>query len=638
VLVAVGVLTVIAFLLRLKGVDQTLVADENFTYSIISRNGFTGVWHDVYHTSITPPLHYYLAWLSVQFGGDSTVLVRLPSLVFGTALVPVVFLLGRRVGGVTAGLIAAAIIALGPFSIWYGDEARAYATMMFLVALSSYALLRALDGDGTRWWVLCGVCACAALWAHYTAVFVLAAQGAWALWTHRERARQLLTTYALIVVGYLPWLPGFFAQRQNKGGIKIIDESGPLSVGALYRLPLQTLVGHPAVGLGTFPGTGKGLAMLAVAAVLGAIAVVLHRSTWRPPSLRSDTGLLIILTVATVAGLLLYAAAGSSLFIPRNLSASLPAFAVLVGVAFAAVVASMPRAVAAGGAAVLVALLGANAVVSAGDDYRRAPYRQAARYIDRVASAQAAVVELPLALALDKRLPPTTLGEYFQRPHTLYRAGAAARPAWDQLAAGRDVWFVTATTFLPAELVKNQPGLMVQPPPDVLARAARLGGPQGRAITRATKVFAGLNPVAAVRYRGLVTGRLTRRGGQTSISWSLGPDARVTPGAARGGIDAISASGKPLLASGWAVDPARLRPADWVLFFADGRLLAVTAGGGVRPDVAQRYGSGALFTGFGLAPDPAPADHAKIRAFAVVGDRASELPLSPAARRELRGG
>jgi hypothetical protein len=54
--------------------------------------------------------------------------------------------------------------------------------------------------------------------------------------------------------------------------------------------------------------------------------------------------------------------------------------------------------------------------------------------------------------------------------------------------------------------------------------------------------------------------------------------------------------------------------------------------------VAGRYGRGALFTGFGLAPAPAPSDHAKIRAFAVVGHQASELPLTERARRGLRGG
>ena len=62
---------------------------------------------------------------SLQWGGDSTVLVRLPSLVLGTAAIPVVFLLGRRVAGTRVGLFAAAILALSPFAIFYSTEARA---------------------------------------------------------------------------------------------------------------------------------------------------------------------------------------------------------------------------------------------------------------------------------------------------------------------------------------------------------------------------------------------------------------------------------------------------------------------------------------------------------------------------------
>ena len=183
VLLALGILTALALALRVVGIDQTLYGDEDFTYYIVVRNDdLAGVWSDVYNTSITPPLHYFLAWLAVQFGGDSTVMVRIPSLIFGTALVPFVFFLARRVAGIWAGLIAATVIALGPFAIWYSDEARTYAVMMFLVALSTLAMLRAVEGGERRWWVLYVLCACGALWSHYTAVFVVAAEGAWALW------------------------------------------------------------------------------------------------------------------------------------------------------------------------------------------------------------------------------------------------------------------------------------------------------------------------------------------------------------------------------------------------------------------------------------------------------------------------
>jgi 4-amino-4-deoxy-L-arabinose transferase-like glycosyltransferase len=639
VLVGAGLLTLVGFALRIPGIDQTLYGDENFTYSIISRNGLSGVWHDVYHTSITPPLHYYLAWLSVQFGGDGTVLVRLPSLILGTAIIPLAFLLGRRIGGVRSGMVAAALLAFSPFAIWYADESRAYATMMFLLALSSYGLLRALDGDGRRWWAIYALSACAALWSHYTAVFVIVGEAAWAAWAHREYLRSIAGANIAVVLGYLPWLPGFLAQRRNDAGIHIIGDVGPFSVGALYQLPLRTLVGHPIFGLGDFPGAVKGLLLLL--ALLGA-GVALAR--WRRPALpsrfvggaalQSEAGLIVILTVATPLGLLVYAAAGSSLFIPRNLSASLPAFAVLCGLLLGRASEFMRPAFAGGLMAAVAVVLGLNAVDGMSDDNRRPPFREAARYLDGVAAPGDPVVEIPLALQLDQRLPPTDLDLYFRRSHPLTRGGPDSETAWRQLSAGRDLYLVAPSQLLAFTQVRGQPRGR-EAPAGLLRRARMLGGPQGRAIVRSETTFPGIIPVTAVRYHGIVDGRLERRVGRESISWSLGRDVTVAPGAARGSVEKVSSSNTPLQMTGWALNATRPEPVDWILFFSGGRLFAVTAGGSVRPDIASTQGGSSLFSGFGISPTGGPADHAGIRVFAVVGHRATELPFSAGAKRAV---
>ena len=150
--IVLAAIVVAGFVLRLVAMQQSLFGDERYTYAIVTQNGLRGVWHEVYTTSITPPFHYALAWASVQLG-DPTVLVRLPSLLLGTATIGLVFLLGRRIGGPRTGLVAAGLMAFSPFAIFYGSEARAYATAVFLVALSTWALLRAMDEDGSPvWW------------------------------------------------------------------------------------------------------------------------------------------------------------------------------------------------------------------------------------------------------------------------------------------------------------------------------------------------------------------------------------------------------------------------------------------------------------------------------------------------------
>ncbi len=154
---------------------------------------------------------------------------------------------------------------------------------------------------------------------------------------------------------------------------------------------------------------------------------------------------------------------------------------------------------------------------------------------------------------------------------------------------------------------------------------------------RATKTFPGFYPLVLQRLQGTVQGRLTGTAGHESISWTLDPDVRVQPGFAEGTVSGITPSTAPLLVGGYAVQASTHRPVDWVLFFAGGRLFAVSPGGIPNEAAEQAYGSGALLGGFGIEPRSGPSDHTRIRVFAVSGGHASELPFSAAARRILAG-
>ena len=94
--------------------------------------------------------------------------MRLVSVLAGTAIIPLSFVLGRWTVGVRAGVVAAALVALGPFMIYYSTEARPYALLILLVLLSTLSLLRALSSERSRWWVAYAVFACAAAYTHFT--------------------------------------------------------------------------------------------------------------------------------------------------------------------------------------------------------------------------------------------------------------------------------------------------------------------------------------------------------------------------------------------------------------------------------------------------------------------------------------
>jgi 4-amino-4-deoxy-L-arabinose transferase-like glycosyltransferase len=134
----VAALTVLALGLRLALDDQSVGSDELFTYGYTVDQSFSHVLE--VDNENNPPLFYLLAWLAAK-AGDPTFAIRLPSVLLGAATVPVVYALGARTVGRAAGLVAAAIVAIAPFGLFYGTEARAYSALMFFTALSTLALV-----------------------------------------------------------------------------------------------------------------------------------------------------------------------------------------------------------------------------------------------------------------------------------------------------------------------------------------------------------------------------------------------------------------------------------------------------------------------------------------------------------------
>ncbi len=255
--VAVGALALLAFALRLPGLHQALYGDELFTYDIVTRTGLGDLLAQVRDTSITPPLHYVLAYGSQKLG-NPPVSVRLPSLLAGAAVVPLVYLLGLRTVGRRAGVLAAGFTALSPFLIFYGSEARAYATLAFLLLLGTLALVRALSaGASPWWWALFAAAGAASLYTHYTAAIYLAAQALWALVAYRERWRALLAANGAVALAFLPWIPAYLDQRKNPG-VEAVAGQFPSGLGpgveAYANRVARLLGGSPFVDLHGPPG------------------------------------------------------------------------------------------------------------------------------------------------------------------------------------------------------------------------------------------------------------------------------------------------------------------------------------------------------------------------------------------------
>ena len=91
-----------------------------------------------------PPLYYLLLHYWMARYGDTAYYVRLLSVLLGTATIPVIYLIGKRLSGAVVGLAAALFLALSPFNLYYAQETRMYTLLMFNAAVAIYALVRLL--------------------------------------------------------------------------------------------------------------------------------------------------------------------------------------------------------------------------------------------------------------------------------------------------------------------------------------------------------------------------------------------------------------------------------------------------------------------------------------------------------------
>jgi 4-amino-4-deoxy-L-arabinose transferase-like glycosyltransferase len=453
-LLAVGALTIAAFGLRLVGIDQGLFGDELFLYAIATRPGLRTMLNAVHDSESTPPFHFFLAWMAAKIG-DPTITVRLPSLVLGSAAVPVTYALGLRALSRPAALIGAALLALSPFAIFYSDEARAYATLTFLAAFSTLALLMALQTRRRAWWALYALSGCLILYTHYTGAFVVFAQAAWAAFTHRDRLRELAVATGAIVLAYLPWLPSFRFQSHDTSANRIASFKTLTPADTVRELTIS-LSGHPNEPLRAQPGRaavallGAGVAVALVGALVEVVRArrrgVQARAP-RPaagPGSRSTLALIAILALATPVGLLLYSIS-KDVYIPRNLTASLPALCLLIGAGLAAL---RPWLRSAATAAVLAGLL-IGTVKMLEPRHERPPYRAAAHYVDVHAGPHDAVVEYPLFAAYAGAPDPLQTGSFvdvapmlgrhlaveLHRPHDLIQVQDHERGPWQQAAS-----------------------------------------------------------------------------------------------------------------------------------------------------------------------------------------------------------
>ncbi|HEY9291669.1 MAG TPA: glycosyltransferase family 39 protein, partial [Microlunatus sp.] len=102
---------------------------------------------------VHPPLFHTILWALVHLTGSTAeIVVRLPSLIAGTACIPVSYAMAKDLWGRRTAIVAAYVVAVAPVAVWYSQEARMYGLWMLGATILAWNQIRILrdvrDGRG----------------------------------------------------------------------------------------------------------------------------------------------------------------------------------------------------------------------------------------------------------------------------------------------------------------------------------------------------------------------------------------------------------------------------------------------------------------------------------------------------------
>jgi hypothetical protein len=258
----------------------------------IANSSVTAAVNHLATESIHPPLYQFILYEWMELFGDTERATRSLSNLYITLATLFLYLLMRAAFTRRLALASAIVFALMYAPMYYALETRSYAQTMFLVTLSSYALLRIMHAGVARGWeqalrlpaaALFMVANVALLLTHYYNAFVWVAQGILAgVFVLRERPIRTwavgLGTVAMLyaiqaVIFALIWGRVLVAGLSRRAGDFPTDEG--------VESPLQLLDSIAAMNFYFIVPVGVvqwgGLATLAAMALWAVIALTRRR-------------------------------------------------------------------------------------------------------------------------------------------------------------------------------------------------------------------------------------------------------------------------------------------------------------------------------------------------------------------------
>lgn len=267
--IVVALALILGFALRLAAALGTYLNPDEALHHVLVNQASLGAAYKASLTNAHPPLYFVLLYYW-RFVGSSELMLRLPSILAGTAACWFAFRWVALALGQTAGLAALLLASLSPALVALGAEVRAYSVFLLWMSVALYFLERALRDRRVSSMVFYSLFLYLAILSHYSAVWFVVAAGIYVLIRIRSltpRARAVWAAmqvgaagiYAWLYVSHISklrgspmeaeavtgWLRGVYFQRASMTPIAFLKTA---SVG-LFRFLFASNAGAVALGL-----------------------------------------------------------------------------------------------------------------------------------------------------------------------------------------------------------------------------------------------------------------------------------------------------------------------------------------------------------------------------------------------------
>jgi uncharacterized membrane protein len=202
-------LVFIAFGLRLYGLDtQSIWFDESLSALFAAQPLSVAIQSMLQEGLHHSPL-FYILLRPFAAGGFNEFSLRFLSVALGVVTIPLLARLGQKVANARVGVLAAILLTLSPFHVWYSQEARMYTLLIFSATGAMFFFMRSLERRRTSNWLAMAFFTAVGINSHHFSFFIPLVQFVFILLTFKQNhslLRPWVGAQLLVALSFIPWI------------------------------------------------------------------------------------------------------------------------------------------------------------------------------------------------------------------------------------------------------------------------------------------------------------------------------------------------------------------------------------------------------------------------------------------------